>query len=567
MRKEIDEVIRKAIGVELPVEIDVPENEKFGDYSTNVAFIMAKTEKKPPRAVAEELAPKIAAGCAEWFEAVTVAGGGFINLKVKKEKLLAGMADILDDPENWGRNEVGKGKTAIVEYFQLNVAKIPHVGHLRSAVVGDALKRVLIASGYKTVSDTHVGDWGTQFGILLYGYKQLSDAEKERIKSDPFEALNGLYIKTNQLIEEKPELRDIAKEEFAKLERGDAENRRIWEWLVGASMKKLEENAKRLGLLPFEENRGESAYENDLAGIVELAIKKKAAERKADGAVIVDLTAEGLDEAVLIKSDGASTYLLRDLATIRYRADHWHFSHNLYVVDNRQSHHFRQVFRVAGLLGFDNVRESAHVDVGFMSLPEGPMSTRKGSVIPLEWLINDVVKRAGEVIEEKNPNLKDKGQTAEMVGLGALKYFDLSHHRSSEIIFDKEKSLSFEGNTGPYIQYAHARFSSIVRKAGADGAVAKDLSGSMDETERLFLAAILRFPDEVLRVLEGWAPNSLANYLFALAQQTNNFYHSHPVIKEEDADKRALRLALVRAVVITLRNGLSLLGIAAPEEM
>lgn len=566
MREKITKLLQSLVPAGTPVAVSVPEDDKFGHYTTNVAFALAKVEHAAPMVIAERLAEELAEAGRDIFARVEVAGNGFINFFLKDETLRGILGNILKHPEAWGRGEEGNGKTVVVEYFQLNIAKVPHVGHLRSAVVGDALKRIFAARGYHAISDTHVGDWGTQFGILLYGYRSLNDEGRRALAEEPFEALNRLYQETNHLIEERPELREAAKEEFAKLERGDSENRHVWEWMLNASMKKLKESAARLGLLPFDEYRGESAYECDMPPLVALAIEKRVATKKPDGAVVVDLSNEGLDEAVLLKSDGASTYLLRDLATIRYRQARWNFFKNLYVVDVRQGHHFRQVFRVAELLGFEGVGASVHVDFGFMSLPEGAMSTRHGTATPLSEVLDDIVGRARAIIKEKNPALEEQDVIANAVGVGALKYFDLSHHRQSNIVFHGEEAISFEGNTGPYIQYTHARLKSILRKTGADGDMSVPAI-DLNAEERALAALIARFPEAVADVLIDFAPNVLANHLLTLAQAANRFYHAHPVLQEPDPTKKAARLILVQAAALTLCNGLSLLGISAPEKM
>jgi arginyl-tRNA synthetase len=456
----------------------------------------------------------------------------------------------------------------VLDYFQLNIAKRPHVGHLRSAVIGDALKRLLLASGYRAVSDTHVGDWGTQFGILLLAFRE-AGIDRVVIEGDPFDLLEDLYQKESQRIEEDPARRERAKGEFATLEQGDEERREIWQWMVDISMRQLEASALRLGLLPFEEHRGESVYEDAMPGIVAEALGKGVAIKKEDGAVVVDLTEEKLDEAVLIKSDGASTYLLRDLATIQYRKQQWNFFRNLYVVDVRQEHHFRQVFRVAELLGWEGIEESQHIALGRMSLPEGSMSSRKGNAISLEKVCNEARDRARAVIAEKNPELRDADAVAEAVGIGAVKYFDLSHHRKSDIVFRWEDALSFDGNTGPYLQYTHARFSSILRKLGVAEFHSVRIPGDafLDEGERAILLVMLGFPDAVRSAIEDFAPSNLATYLHALASTANEFYHTHPIAKEADETKKSLRLALAVGVVLSLRNGLGMLGIATPEEM
>lgn len=549
--------------------VEVPEVAGFGDYACNVAMMLAKTLKKNPMEIARTLVVQIEKNAPDLIEKIDVALPGFLNISIKDSVILAVADDALKRPGAWGKSTEGRDKTVVIDYFALNIAKEPHVGHLRSAVIGDSLKRILHARGYETVADTHVGDWGTQFGILLYGYKHLAREEnwKALAEKDAFSKLNELYVDTSAYIKNNPECREEAKKEFAKLEQGDTENREIWQWMVDISMRKLEESAKRLKLLAFEENRGESAYEHAMPSIVENALAKGVAKKTDDGAVIVDLTNEHLDEAILIKSDGASTYLLRDLATIKYRQQTWNFWKNLYVVDNRQSHHFRQLLRVAKLLGFEGVGASEHVEFGFMKLPEGAMSTRAGNVISLDAVLDEAEARARAVIEEKNPDLKDADVVAKKVGLGAIKFFDLSHNRKSDVTFRWEDALSFEGNTGPYIQYTHARLKSILRKS--PDTVGERFSDDieLDRVQRGLLFSCARLPESMERVIETWSPHLLASYIYGLAQQANEFYHSHPVLSEKDQQKRKSLLMLVQVVVTTLATGLYLLGIDAPEEM
>ena len=556
-------------GIAIPdFSVEVPENQEHGDYAVNIAMLLAKTVKKPPMEIAADIKKQISNIKNDVFQKIEIAAPGFINFTLSNDVLLGALDGVLKNPEGWGKSDVGKGKTAVVEYFQLNIAKRPHIGHIRSAVIGDAIKRMLLQFSYNAVSDTHVGDWGTQFGILIWAFRNLiTEEDKTMYKQYPFENLEKLYQAANLQILSNPELRERGKEEFAKLEQGDSENRKIWQWMVGVSMKKLEESARRLGLLEFDEHRGESAYEDAMPEIVEAALQKGVAKKADGGAVVADLSDKKLDEAVLIKSDGASTYLLRDLATIQYRKKKWVFWKNLYVVDVRQEHHFRQVFRVAELLGFEGVGESQHVEFGFMSLPEGAMSTRQGTAIFLDAVLDEAKRRALAVIKEKNSDLQNAEKVAEVAGIGALKYFDLSHHRKSDIVFKWDEALSFEGNTGPYLQYTHARLKSILRKADESSRGARKEKYELDEMEHGLLVSLLRLPEAIEDALVDFTPNTLANYLFSFAKRVNEFYHSHPVLKEADEIKLRLRLLLVAAAAITLKNGLWCLGIEAPEEM
>src|SRR3989344_1813521 len=406
LKEKISQAAREYAGnlVVPGFSVEVPENEEYGDYATNAALMLAKPLGRPPMEIAQELMKTLADD--RWE--VSVATPGFLNFTFKDKVLVSALKDVLEAGDVWGTSNVGEGKTVMVEYFQLNIAKRPHIGHLRSAVIGDALKRMLLAQGYRVVSDTHVGDWGTQFGVLLTGYKDMIAKGEKVNEKDPFESLEKIYLDENARIEKDASRLERAKQEFAQLERGDQENRKIWQWMVDISMQKLAESAQRLNLLPFEEHRGESAYEGAMPAIVDLALQKGVAKKTSEGAVIVDLTSDGLDEAALIKSDGASTYLLRDLATIKYRKEKWKFGKNLYVVDVRQSHHFQQVFRVVELLGFEGVGESEHIEFGFMTSKQGALSTRKGTAVSLDAVLDEAKERALKVIQEKNPDLKSK---------------------------------------------------------------------------------------------------------------------------------------------------------------
>lgn len=567
IRKEIEKVVPE--GTKFVVEI--PENLEHGDYASNVAMILAKKEGKNPKEVAEEIKSKLQI---KIIERIDIANAGFLNFFISSKALTPPLKGIFKKNNShelffdFFRKLFSKKKTVIVEYFQLNIAKRPHIGHMRSAIIGDALKRMFLEAGYNAISDTHVGDWGTQFGILLLEYKILKPNMRSEIFSsgDLFEKLENMYISGNESIAREASRLELAKEEFAKLERGDPENKKLWQDMVNISMKKLKENADFLWLLPFDENKSESSYENDMPAIVEEALQKRVASKKDDGAVIVDLTNEKLDDAVLMKSDGASTYLLRDLATIKYRKSKHKFWKNLYVVDVRQDHHFKQVFKVAEKLSWGDPGE--HVSYGFIKLPEGTMSTRvRGSTISIEKVIEEAQNRAKKIIEEKNPELKNKEEVARKVGLGALKYFDLSHNRKSDIEFLWEDALSFEGNTGPYLQYTYARLRSILRKYGKNPIWNLGAKANMDTREKQLFLAVSQFDESLEDAITDYLPNILSNYLYGLAQKANEFYHSHPVLQESDEQKKQLRLVLISAVAETLKKGLYLLGIDAPEEM
>ncbi|MDE2311548.1 MAG: arginine--tRNA ligase [Patescibacteria group bacterium] len=549
-------------------DISVPES-RFGDYATNAAMILAKKLKLPPPQVAEKIAEAVRQLDAEGVLAEVSVAGGFLNFRLSQEALVKNLNKVLDQGDLYGCSMFGQGKHVVVEYFQNNVAKPPHVGHLRSAVIGDSLLRILRSQGYKAVSDTHIGDWGTQFGILIWAYKNLN-GEKIVAKhsSDYIAALNQLYVEANVKIEADEKLREAAKQEFAKLEKGDAANRELWQKFVRLSLEDFEHYRQWLDVLPFDHNLGESFYEDKMPAVLD-DLKKKNLLTESQGAQIVDLQGQKLGVAVLVKSDGATTYLLRDLATVKYRVGDMGISRALYVVDNRQSHHFEQVFEISKLAGYVTDQQMVeHVDFGFMSLPEGAISTRKGTTISLHNLISEAQKRAVNIINDKNPELDNKEAVAKLVALAAIKYFDLSHNRKTEIVFAWDKALSFEGNTGPYLQYTHARIHGILRKATDNK---QQITGanalSFTPNELSVLRKLNQYSEVVQQVAQDFLPNQLCNYLFELSQAFNTFYEAVPVLQEKDEQFRAFRLHLITAVAQVIKNGLYLLGIEAPEEM
>ena len=539
---------------------------EFGDFATNAALVVAKKLKLNPQELAAQMAAEVknldtAGTFAEVYDTK-----GFINFRLSQKALLENLNRVLVTKDDFGKPEVAADKTIIVEYFQNNVAKPPHVGHLRSAVIGDSLLRTLRFLGYRAISDTHIGDWGTQFGILLLGFKMLGD--RKQVEKDPINELNKLYVEMNSRIEKDPALYEQAKAEFAKLEKGDAENRKLWQWFVMESMTDFERYRELLGLLNFDHNLGESFYEDKMPSVLEALRAKGLIATGETGEQYVDLEKYNLGRCIVIKSDGATTYATRDLATYIFRKGKFDFYRNIYVVDNRQSHHFKQVFKVLELMGYPTAEDSIHVDFGFMSLPEGAISTRKGTVISLQNLIDEAQKRALDIIKEKNPDLGNKEAVAKIVALAAIKYFDLSHNRKTEIVFKWDKALSFEGNTGPYLQYTHARIHGILRKVvGNREKVVDNFSLSLIPYELNVLRKLYQFPNVLQQVAMDYLPNLLCNYLFELSQTFNAFYESTPVLQEKDEQLRSFRLSLITATAQVIKNGLYLLGIEAPEEM
>ncbi len=549
------------------VQITFPDS-KFGDYSTNVGLVLAKKENKNPKEVAELIIKKIKElDRNQSFEKAEEVKG-FINFTVFKEILVSQLSSILEKKDKFGALDIGKEEKILVEYFQPNIAKPLHLGHLGTAIIGDCLFRILSFVGYKAESDTHIGDWGTQFGLLLAAYKKYGDDKV--IEKDPINELNKLYIKINKEIENDPAVRETGKGEFVKLERGDEENRKLWKKFKDWSWQEFEVAYHQLGIRKSDHDWPESFFEDKMPAVVE-ELKEHQLLRESDGAQVVDLEKHNLGVAIIIKSDGGTTYLLRDLATYIYRKS-MGFKKQFYVVDVRQSHTLAQTFKVLELLGYITEKEEAvHVAYGFLTLPEGAMSTRKGSMVGAREFLEAVRVKAFEVVKEKNPDLENKERVAKIVASASVKYFNLSRNIKSDIVFDPKKAVSFEGNTGPYLQYTHARIFGILRKNQEPKAKNQTnlKSGilNLKPEELSVLRKLHQFPEVVERTAKEFQPNIICNYLFELSQNFNNFYQNVPVLQEEDAEKRSFRLQLITGTAQVIKNGLGLLGIEAPEEM
>lgn len=575
MKQYIRDLIKSALAKLYPTHKDIDFSVDYApsnidaDFASNIALILAKYVGRKSMDLAEEIQKNLKTGKQKNI-AIEVAEPGFLNFKLSSIEMIENLNKILQTPSEYGKSDIGKNRLAIVEYFQLNVAKPPHIGHLRSAVIGDAIKRILSFLGFQAISDTHIGDWGTQLGIFIHALKNKSTTLRTAIIKD-IKSSEKAYTDQYALIESRPELREAGKAEFALLEKGNPENRKYWKEIVKQAKNEVERSAKNLDLLPFDYQFGESFYQDKMPEIIKHLEMKNLLIRGETGEKYIDLEKYGLGRLIALKSDGATTYELRDLATLAYRYDNLakgkDLAWNLYVVDSRQSHDFKQVFKTMEMLGYD-VLKSKHIEFGYMSLPEGPISTRKGNVISLEKLIQEARGRALEIIYDKNPDLKNKVKTAQQVGLAAVKYFDLKHNRKSDIVFDWDKALSFEGNTGPYIQYTHARFCSILTKVKIQKKIEQIQHDQNFPTEQYELLRKLHFfPDVIVDSATEFMPSILANYLYELAEVANNFYHRFPVMREKDLEIKRLHLALVSATTIVLQKGLNLLGIESPEEM
>lgn len=530
--------IQTPAGLKAKITVTYPDP-KLGDYASNAGLILAKESKMKPLDLANKIVEKLDK---DQFEKVEAVAPGFINFRIRTVDLFK----LLPGPE---RGE-GQSEKILLEYFQPNIAKPLHMGHLRTAIIGDAIKRMLLFLGYKVESDTHMGDWGTQFGFLILAKKKFGEVNDKG------------YSQLNAEAEKDGTIQESAKQEFVKLEKGDKENRKIWQELVDASMKEFMKINGLMDILPFDHHWPESFYEDKMPAVLE-ELKKMNLLAQSQGAQIVDLEAQGQGVALIVKSDGGTTYLLRDLAAFIFVKKQG-FNKHLYVVDNRQSHHYKQLFAILKLMGKLKEGEGVHIDYGFISFKGAALSTRKGNMVLAGDVISQAEEKVAKIIAEKNPDLKNKEQAIDAVSKSALKYFDLKHNRHSDIEFDWDEVLDFEGDSGPYLQYAFARLNSILKKAGSEGKFS-DVKISETEREILFKSSILA--EMVNDASKDYMPNILANYLFNFATLLNKFYHESPVNAEKDEDIRNFRLALIFRAKDTLKKGLNLLGIEALDQM
>lgn len=555
--------VLKSLNLPLPSgqHLSHPADMAHGDFASNIAMQLAKQVKQNPLQLAGLIADALRQeeSAQTMVASVEVAKPGFINIMLKPSFLLQ-LAQAKPAKAKKQKEKV------LVEYSQMNVAKPMHVGHLRTMFIGDSLKRLYQYRGYKTISDTHYGDWGTQFGMVLYAYKHWGN--EELVKTDPVNELVRLYIDMDKKIEADPDLREAAKAEFKKLEDGDKENRKLWKWFVDASVKVFEGVYKTLDILPFDENLGESYYEDAMKKDVAELLKSGIATQEGE-MIYVDLEKYKLGRCIFVKSDGASTYHLRDLSTYRHRIKKLKTQRNLYVVDSRQAHHFRQLFKVIELLGWPGLDGTKHVSYGFVTLPEGSLSTRKGRIVQAIDVINEGLERAKAVIAEKNPELKTRDAVALEVTRSAIKFANLLPNRDSDIVFEWDKVLRFDGDTGPYLQYGYARIMSILRKAGIKKPVTKWMlvESGLREQELSLLRYLYRFDEAIDSALHHQAPHHIAEYLLQLSHRFNSFYESCPIAIEKDEALRLQRLGLASTVAAVLKQGLYLLGINTVEEM
>ena len=556
-------------------QVTVSQDLRFGDYQTNTAMMLAKRLKMSPRDLAAKIIESLAV---EGFASCEIAGPGFLNFRLLPGAWGEKIAAVLNDPR-LGVEEVFEPKNLVVDFSAPNVAKPMHVGHIRSTIIGDSLVRVARFLGHKVIADNHIGDWGTQFGKVIQGWKTLLD--EKALEENPLDELLRLYKTIHDATKSDAELEQLCRDELVKLQQGDAENLKIWETCVKLSKEGLQNIYDRLEV-SFDHWLGESFYNDQLEQTVNSLVEVGIA-RESEGAICafsgvalpdkkdpfrVNRDGEWQDLPMIVrKKDGGFNYATTDIATVDYRINEWEADEILYVVDARQAAHFRQLFDLSARRGISTKME--HIAFGTINGKDGtPLKTREGDIPQLETILADAVTAAAEVLEEKSGHLPtdEKKALAEAIGIGSVKFTELSHHRASDYIFDLDKMVALQGDTAPYLQYSYVRVQAIFRKLDALPEFEKLQVNITEEAEIHLSRMISRYGEILPAVMDGYKPNTLATYLLELARSFHSFFEACPVLKSEGAVQET-RLALCEATSRVLKHGLSLLGIHAPERM
>ncbi|WP_298817699.1 arginine--tRNA ligase [Chloroflexus sp.] len=553
------------VPVEL-IEITTPKPNIPADR-TFVAFKAARALGVNPATLAADLAAAIAPSSDSLIGKVT-ATGAFLNFSLHPQRLAAAVLDEIEQAGTaYGTVADGAGRVVVIDYSSPNIAKRMHVGHIRSTIIGQSLVHIFRALGYRVIGDNHLGDWGTQFGIILAAIQRYGRPQNEGEAA--MAELEAIYARYNAEMKDDPALEAEARRWSLALEQGDATARALWQWCVDLSLRAAQRNYDRLGI-KFDYAYGESFYESMLPGVIEEALRSEAAFRDVDGAVVAEI--DTLPKFIIQRSDGGTVYMTRDIATIKFRIQEFNPSHIIYVVDARQELHFRQLFAITRAMGYGRDVELVHVPFGVITTPDGqPLSTKKGNMVYLEALLDEAVARARALVDAKSPELSsaERADIAEAVGIGAVIYNDLYQDPRRNITLDWDRMLSIEGNSAAYLQYSHARCRSILRRALDEGVVLAEADPSLltHPNEQRLIRHLARLHEAVREAGARYAPFVIADWCYTTAREFGIFFEQCPVLRAETPALRAARLRLVEATANALRNGLALLGIRAPERM
>lgn len=537
--------------------LEVPPKQEMGDYAFP-CFLLAKKLRKAPPQIAQDLMVNISHDYIENVEAV----GPYVNFFLAKQKIGHEIVmEVINQKEKFGNLSIGHERNITIDLSSPNIAKPFSMGHLRSTVIGNALANIVEKCGFTPIKINHLGDWGTQFGKLITAYKMWGNEEK--VKANPIKELLALYVRFHEEVENTPELEDNGRLWFKRLEEGDKEALSLWKWFRDESLKEFDRIYQLMGM-EFHSFHGEAFYNDKMDEVVEL-LNEKQLLSESDGAMVVSLEEHDIPPCLIKKSDGATLYATRDLAAALYRKSEYDFAKSLYVVGREQSLHFNQVFHILKKMGYEWAEDMHHIPFGMMLKDGKKMSTRKGKIVLLEEVLQEAINLAAKNIEERNPNLVDKEEIAKSVGVGAVIFHDLKNYRLNDIEFSLDAMLTFEGETGPYVQYTHARACSILRKGKIKEKDLLSYEAYEDERAWTILSLLMKFEDVIKYAYSQFDPSAIAKYSIDLAQAFNKYYGTVQIIDEDD--QQQARLQLVQAVAFVLKEGLRLLGLKAPERM
>lgn len=562
IKQNIAKTIAANVGAdaaELCEWLETPPNPDMGDVAFP-CFKLAKTMRKAPNMIAASLAPAL--GEINGISRIEPMGG-YINFFADKTSFARTTLErVLDEGARYGGSDVGSGKTVCLDYSSINIAKPFHIGHLSTTAIGNALRRIYDHIGYKTVSINHLGDWGTQFGKMILAYKLWGD--KETVEKGGVRAMMQLYVRFHDEAEKDDSLNDSARAWFKRIEQHDPEAVEIFEWFKAITLKEVGKTYDLLGI-KFDSYAGESFYEDKMQPVID-ELREKHLLKVDNGASIVDLSEYSMPPCLILRSDGATLYATRDLAAAIYRKNTYDFDKLLYVVAYQQSLHFKQIFKVLELMGKDWVKDCVHVSFGMVSLTDGTLSTRHGRVVFLEDVLNAAIEKTLDVIKEKSPDLEDKETVARQIGVGAVVWGVVYNGRIKDIVFSWDKALNFDGETGPYAQYTHARCCSVLRKSGGYDRAKIDYSALSDEASSALVKAIAEFPAAVSEAAEKYEPYIISRSVINVCSCFNKFYYDNRIMDENEGVRNA-RLALTDAARNVVKTGLYLVGLEAPEKM
>lgn len=555
----IKEQIEELDEEELNLLVEVPPSYDMGDYAFPV-FSLAKIFRKAPPKIAEELVEKIQDN--EYFEKIE-AKGAYVNFFINKEKLTqVTLEEIRSKKESYGSSDMGEGKTVLVEYSSPNIAKPFHIGHIRTTVIGNSLYKIFSFLGYETVAINHLGDYGTQFGMLISAFKKWGD--RSVIEKDPINELLKLYVRFNREANEDESLRDEARYWFNQLENKNEEAIELWKWIREISLKEFNKVYDLLNI-KFDSYAGESFYSDRMPKVVE-ELKEKELLKESDGAYLVELEEYDMPPALIMKTDGSTLYTTRDIAAAFYRKETYDFHKNIYVVASQQNLHFKAWIKVVELMGYEWAKDCIHIPFGMVSLEDGTLSTREGRVLFLEDVLNKAIENTTKIIEERNPDLENKEEVAKQVGIGAVIFQELFNQRIKDYVFSWDRTLSFEGETGPYVQYTHARINSLLEKGEFDLEGEVDYSLLKTEEEVNITRLLYEFPRIIVDAMEKYEPYFITRHIVEVAKAFNKFYNS-TTINTKDIELKKARLMMSYAAKTVIKTGLDLLGMEAPERM